>query len=73
MPLLAGPGAISTIIIYADASPHIRHLTMLVISSVLVALLTWVALNIASPLRTRDEQDSNQYRDPPHGPASGGH
>lgn len=52
MPLLAGPGAISTIIIYADASLHILHLTLLVVSSVLVALLTWVALNIASPLRS---------------------
>ena len=51
MPLLAGPGAISTIIIYADASPHVLHLTLLIISSILVALLTWVALNIASPLR----------------------
>ncbi|MDP2156553.1 MAG: MarC family protein [Nitrospirota bacterium] len=51
MPLLAGPGAISTIIIYADASPHVFHITLLIISSVLVALLTWVALNIASPLR----------------------
>jgi len=52
MPLLAGPGAISTIIIYADASPHVPHLTLLIIISVLVALLTWVALNIASPLRS---------------------
>lgn len=52
MPLLAGPGAISTIIIYADASPHVPHLGLLIIISVLVALLTWVALNIASPLRS---------------------
>lgn len=52
MPLLAGPGAISTIIIYADASPHVPHLTLLIISSVLVALLTWVALHIATPLRS---------------------
>jgi multiple antibiotic resistance protein len=52
MPLLAGPGAISTIIIYADASPQILHLTLLIISSILVALLTWVALNIAAPLRS---------------------
>ncbi|MBI5846973.1 MAG: YchE family NAAT transporter [Nitrospirae bacterium] len=51
MPLLAGPGAISTIIIYADASPHVLHITLLIISSVLVAGLTWIALNIASPLR----------------------
>lgn len=52
MPLLAGPGAISTIIIYADASPHVFHVTLLIMSSVLVALLTWVALSIASPLRS---------------------
>ncbi|TAN42429.1 MAG: NAAT family transporter [Nitrospirae bacterium] len=52
MPLLAGPGAISTIIIYADASPHVLHLTLLIISSALVAALTWVSLSIASPLRS---------------------
>ncbi|MHB8883015.1 MAG: YchE family NAAT transporter [Thermodesulfovibrionales bacterium] len=52
MPLLAGPGAISTMIIYADASPHVLHLTLLVISSALVAILTWGSLSIASPLRS---------------------
>lgn len=51
MPLLAGPGAISTIIIYADASPHVLHLMLLIIISFLVAFLSWIALNIASPLR----------------------
>ena len=51
MPLLAGPGAISTVIIYADASPHLLHLGLIIVSSVLVAFFTWVALNIASPLR----------------------
>lgn len=51
MPLLAGPGAISTVIIYADASPHLLHLGLIIVSSVLVSFLTWVALNIASPLR----------------------
>lgn len=52
MPLLAGPGAISTAIIYADASPHTLHVAMIVVSSVLVALLTWIALNVAIPVRS---------------------
>lgn len=51
MPLLSGPGAISTVIIYADASPHALHITLIVVSSILVALLTWFALNVASPVR----------------------
>jgi len=51
MPLLSGPGAISTVIIYADASPHTFHLALMIVSSFLVALLTWIALNLASPVR----------------------
>ncbi|MGE5238804.1 MAG: MarC family protein [Chloroflexota bacterium] len=51
MPLLSGPGAISTVIIYADASPHALHVALMILSSILVALLTWVALNLAIPAR----------------------
>jgi multiple antibiotic resistance protein len=50
MPLLAGPGAISTVIIYAEASFQPLHLGSIIISSLLVALLTWVALIVANPL-----------------------
>jgi multiple antibiotic resistance protein len=51
MPLLAGPGAISTVIIYADASPRPFHAGLVILSIALVALLTWAALNVAAPVR----------------------
>ena len=50
MPLLAGPGAISTVIIYAHASFQPLQISVILISSVLVALLTWGALIVANPL-----------------------
>ena len=50
MPLLAGPGAISTVIIYADASFQPLDISVIIISSMLVALLTWGALIIANPI-----------------------
>lgn len=50
MPLLAGPGAISTVIIYADASSQPMHIGLIIVSSLLVALLTWGSLNIANPI-----------------------
>jgi len=52
MPLLAGPGAISTVIIYADVSFQPFHIGLIIFSILVVALLTWIALNIATPLRT---------------------
>jgi multiple antibiotic resistance protein len=51
MPLLAGPGAISTVIIYADASSQPLHIGLIIISCSLIALLTWVALTVAGPVR----------------------
>jgi multiple antibiotic resistance protein len=50
LPLLAGPGAISTVIIYAQASYHPLHLGIIIISSLIVALLSWLALIVANPL-----------------------
>jgi multiple antibiotic resistance protein len=50
MPLLAGPGAISTVIIYAHASFQPLQISMIIISSALVALLTYGALIVANPL-----------------------
>ncbi|MEW5744227.1 MAG: YchE family NAAT transporter [Nitrospirota bacterium] len=49
IPLLAGPGAISTVIIYADASFEPVHISLIILSSMLVALLTWGALKLACP------------------------
>jgi MarC family membrane protein len=51
MPLLAGPGAISTVIIYADASPNPLHIGLIVAICLLTALLTWLALIAAGPAR----------------------
>ena len=51
MPLLAGPGAISTVIIYANASSSPLHLVVIAVICVLVALLTWLALVAAGPVR----------------------
>jgi multiple antibiotic resistance protein len=51
MPLLAGPGAISTVIIYADASFQPLHIGLIIISIVIIAFLTWAALNVATPIR----------------------
>jgi multiple antibiotic resistance protein len=50
MPLLAGPGAISSVIIYAQASFRPLHVGLIIGSSLLVALLTWATLIVANPL-----------------------
>ncbi|MGD1076507.1 MAG: YchE family NAAT transporter [Thermodesulfovibrionales bacterium] len=50
IPLLAGPGAISTVIIYAHASFQAVHITLILLISLTVALVTWGALNVATPI-----------------------
>jgi multiple antibiotic resistance protein len=50
VPLLVGPGAISTAIIYAIDGQGVVHRLVLVGLSVLVGLLTWVCLKAAGPL-----------------------
>jgi multiple antibiotic resistance protein len=50
LPLLSGPGAISTTIIYAAQSPSLAHLGAVVACCLLVALTTWVALRAATPV-----------------------
>ena len=52
IPLLSGPGAISTIIIYATAQTSKAHLAAIVACAMLVALVTWVALRVATPVST---------------------
>ncbi|MEJ2696102.1 MAG: MarC family protein [Candidatus Sulfobium sp.] len=44
MPLLAGPGAITTVIIYANASSNPLHIGLIVVICVLIALTAWLAL-----------------------------
>jgi multiple antibiotic resistance protein len=50
MPLLAGPGAISTVIIYADQPFKPLHLALIVSAGLVVSLLTWFALKAAIPV-----------------------
>jgi multiple antibiotic resistance protein len=50
IPLLSGPGAISTIIIYATARSSMGHLAAIIACGVLVALVTWIALRVATPV-----------------------
>jgi len=50
IPLLSGPGAISTTIIYATAQPSIGHLAAIIACGLLVALVTWIALRVATPV-----------------------
>jgi multiple antibiotic resistance protein len=47
IPLLAGPGAISTVIIYASLSNHPLHYGLIMLSGVLVAAAVWLALQSA--------------------------
>jgi multiple antibiotic resistance protein len=50
IPLLSGPGAISTIIIYATALSSVGHLAAIIACAVLVAFVTWIALRVATPV-----------------------
>ncbi|MGA2191788.1 MAG: NAAT family transporter [Nitrospirota bacterium] len=47
MPLLAGPGAISTVIVYSQSSFDPLHIVLIVLICILVALLTWLVLRAA--------------------------
>lgn len=44
IPLLAGPGTISTVIIYSHKSSHPGHMAALVLICIIIALITWAAL-----------------------------
>lgn len=50
IPLLAGPGAISTVIIYAHASYQPVHIALIIFIVLMVALVTWIALHVANPI-----------------------
>lgn len=50
IPLLAGPGAISTIIIFASERASVAHVSVIIALCLAVALLTWLALRIATPV-----------------------
>ncbi|MBI1887588.1 MAG: NAAT family transporter [Nitrosomonadales bacterium] len=50
IPLLSGPGAISTTIIYAAERPSLAHLGAIALCCLLVASATWLTLRLATPV-----------------------
>ena len=50
IPLLSGPGAISTTIIYATAQPSLAHTGMIIACCLLISLTIWGALRVATPV-----------------------
>ena len=50
IPLLAGPGAISTTIIYATGRSSLLHISIILACCLLVSLTTWLALRAATPV-----------------------
>ncbi len=52
IPLLSGPGAISTMIIYSAQGHGPIHTAILVAGSFLVGLVVWVSLRLAIPLES---------------------
>ncbi len=53
IPLLAGPGAMSTIIIYASEKKSFAHLAIVCLLSIGVAVVTWLALRVAAKVGAR--------------------
>jgi len=53
IPLLAGPGAMSTIIIYASEKKAVWHLLTVCLVSIGVALVAWLALRVATRIGAR--------------------
>ena len=50
IPLLSGPGAISTTIIYSTGRSSLSHILLIIACCLLVSLVTWVALRAANPV-----------------------
>lgn len=50
VPVLAGPGAISTMIIYSNRFTQWKGMFFLILSSLLVGVITWATLSMAMPL-----------------------
>ena len=51
VPLVAGPGAISTMIIYAHQAGDAYDTAFLIFAGLLVGLSVWIALRMADPIR----------------------
>ena len=46
MPLLAGPGAISTVVLYAHKNPSVAHYTIMGLDILIVGVLLWAVLQL---------------------------
>ena len=53
IPLLSGPGAISTMIIYSAQGQGPAHTAILIAGSLLLGLIVWVSLRLAVPIGSR--------------------
>jgi multiple antibiotic resistance protein len=58
LPLLAGPGAISTMILFSQQSPEVAHKAMLMVLSLIVAGMVWLCFHLAPQIGQRLSQTS---------------
>ena len=63
IPLLAGPGAISTVIIFADQSSAWAHKGCLVVTCVMVAITVWICLWHGNTYRRMAWKNRYKHRD----------
>ncbi len=56
MPLLAGPGSISTVILYAHRSPRIEHYVVIGLEILLLGLILWVMFQFIPWISSRISQ-----------------
>jgi multiple antibiotic resistance protein len=50
IPLLSGPGAMSTTIIFATSRSSASHILLIIVCCLIVSLATWIALRAATPV-----------------------
>ena len=50
IPLMTGPGTISTVIIYASTAKHWQDVAMIMVSGIMVAVVCFIALTLATPI-----------------------
>jgi multiple antibiotic resistance protein len=58
LPLLAGPGAISTVILFSQQSAAVAHKVILIAICCLTALIVWVCFHLAPQIAKRLSQTS---------------
>ncbi len=58
LPLLAGPGAISTVILFSQQSPEFVHKLVLIALCLFIALLVWISFRLAPKISRHLSQTS---------------